>query len=119
MHGGASPQAQRRAKERLAAADITPDRTIREIGSVAYTEVDAREVGITGKMKGLELLAKHFGLVNERVDHDVQIAVRWMRDDETQRVGEPAAIDADARLIEGGAPPASNDAPSDKRGPHD
>ena len=43
------------------------------------------------KVKALEILAKHFGLMVERVDHDVSVTVRWQADDPP--VSEPRIID--------------------------
>jgi hypothetical protein len=37
------------------------------------------------KTRALEMLAKHFALLTERVDLSGEVAIRWLRDDEEPR----------------------------------
>lgn len=123
-HGGAAPQVQRKARERLELAHITPDRTLLEIARIAYGDVasffnanntlkkpseldeDQRATLASfeacvqnvsagdgkqdlvhkfkawDKTKALEMLAKHFGLLTEKIEHSGEIAFRWQSDGE-------------------------------------
>lgn len=119
-HGGSAPQVREKARQRLALAHITPDRTLLEIARIAYSDVasffnadgsikkpselnEDQRGALAGfeaviknteagdgqtdlihkfkawdKTKALEMLAKHFGLMNEKVEHDVAIKISWL-----------------------------------------
>jgi phage terminase small subunit len=118
MHGGSAPQVKRKAAERLADL-IDPDRALRELARLAYSDpmelfneqgkvlpiiewpaelraaigsfevvrgnVDAGDgkfddvikVKLWDKPKALEMIAKHLGLLTERVEHSGGIAIKW------------------------------------------
>jgi hypothetical protein len=118
MHGGSAPQVKRKAAERLADL-IDPDRALREMARLAYSDpmelfneqgkvlpitewpaelraaigsfevvrgnVDAGDgkfddvikVKLWDKPKALEMIAKHLGLLTERVEHSGGIAIKW------------------------------------------
>lgn len=120
FHGGAAPQVQSKAKERLALAHITPDRTLLEIARIAYSDVasffnpdgtikapadldEDQRGALAGfeaciqnnqpgdgkqdlihkfkawdKTKALEMLAKHFGLMTDKVEHSGDVGFRWL-----------------------------------------
>lgn len=119
FHGGSAPQVKEKARERLALAHITPDRTLLEIARVAYADIasffnkdgslkrpadldEDQRAALAGfeaciknteagdgkqdlihkfkawdKTKCLEMLAKYFGLLQEKVDHSGTIEIRW------------------------------------------
>lgn len=121
-HGGASPNAQRGAAERIADL-IDKDRVLRTAASLAYSDVteiydenyklkplrdwplalrqaikrieprmanldpgdgaaDAvLRLELHDKIKPLEMLFKHLGLLTERVEHSGGISVKWEGDD--------------------------------------
>ena len=118
-HGGAAPQVQAKARERLALAHITPERTLLEIARVAYADVasffnddgtlkkpaeldEDQRATLAGfeaciknveagdgkqdlihkfkawdKTRCLEMLAKYFGMLQEKVEHKGELVIRW------------------------------------------
>jgi hypothetical protein len=126
MHGGSAPQVKSKAAERLALAQITPERTLLEIARIAYADVasffndddtlkkpseltvDQRamlasfeasignvsssddkqdlihKIKAWDKTKALEMLARHFGMFQDRVSVDVNI----QNDEINQRIAE-------------------------------
>jgi hypothetical protein len=124
FHGGAAPQVQAKARERLALAQITPDRVLLEIARIAFADVasffnpdgslkspaeldedqratlaafEASIQNVAGgdgkqdlihkfkawdKTKALEMLAKHFGLLTEKVAHTGGLTIRWATEED-------------------------------------
>lgn len=122
VHGGAAPQVKRKAAERLADL-IDPDRALREIAAIAYSNVqgvfdkqgnllpvhqwpkevaatirevevvkrnltvgdglmdDVHKIKTWDKVKALEMLAKHLGLLVERMEHSGKVVVTWDGDE--------------------------------------
>ncbi len=49
--------------------DLTAQKVLAELLGVGYAEVASTEVRVSDKLRALELLAKHLGLLTEQVDH--------------------------------------------------
>ena len=73
-----------------AQVDLTAEKVIAELLRVAYAEVDTTDIRVSDKLRALELLAKHMGLLVERVDVrvDVEVAKGLQRGRELNRLAE-------------------------------
>ena len=49
--------------------DLTAQKVLSELLGVGYAEVASTDVRVSDKLRALELLAKHLGLLTEQVDH--------------------------------------------------
>lgn len=49
--------------------DLTAQKVLTELLGVGYAEVASTDVRVSDKLRALELLAKHLGLLTEQVDH--------------------------------------------------
>ncbi len=49
--------------------DLTAQKVLTELLGVGYATVAATDVRVSDKLRALELLAKHLGLLTEQVDH--------------------------------------------------
>ena len=57
------------AAKQHAQLDLTAQKVLTELLGVGYAEVAATDVRVSDKLRALELLAKHLGLLTEQVDH--------------------------------------------------
>jgi phage terminase small subunit len=57
------------AAKQHARLDLTAQKVLTELLGVGYAEVAAKDVRVSDKLRALELLAKHLGLLTEQVDH--------------------------------------------------
>ena len=57
------------AEKQHAQLDLTAQKVLTELLGVGYAEVKATDVRVSDKLRALELLAKHLGLLTEQVDH--------------------------------------------------
>ncbi len=57
------------AAKQHAQLDLTAQKVLTELLGVGYAEVKAKDVRVSDKLRALELLAKHLGLLTEQVDH--------------------------------------------------
>ena len=49
--------------------DLTAKKVLTELLGVGYAEVASKDIRVPDKLRALELLAKHLGLLTEQVDH--------------------------------------------------
>ena len=49
--------------------DLTAQKVLTELLGVGYAEVAATDVRVSDKLRALELLAKHLGILSDQVDH--------------------------------------------------
>ncbi len=57
------------AAKQHAQLDLTAQKVLDELLGVGYAEVASTDVRVSDKLRALELLAKHLGLLTEQVDH--------------------------------------------------
>ena len=57
------------AAKQHAQLDLTAQKVLTELLGVGYATVKATDVRVSDKLRALELLAKHLGLLTEQVDH--------------------------------------------------
>ena len=57
------------AAKQHAQLDLTAQKVLTELLGVGYAEVASTDVRVSDKLRALELLAKHLGLLTEQVDH--------------------------------------------------
>lgn len=64
------------------AAAIAQFEVIKKNAAAGDGVVDTvHKIRVTDQLKALEMLAKHFGLLTERVEHSGSIGMRWLDDD--------------------------------------
>ncbi len=57
------------ASKQHAELDLTAQKVLAELLGVGYATVNSTDVRVSDKLRALELLAKHLGLLTEQVDH--------------------------------------------------
>ena len=57
------------AAKQHAQLDLTAQKVLSELLGVGYATVKSQDVRVPDKLRALELLAKHLGLLTEQVDH--------------------------------------------------
>ncbi len=57
------------AAKQHAQLDLTAQKVLTELLGVGYATVKAKDVRVSDKLRALELLAKHLGILTEQVDH--------------------------------------------------
>ena len=63
--------------------DLTAEKVLTELLGVGYATVNATDVRVSDKLRALELLAKHLGLLTEQVDHkhSARFELVWAEDE--------------------------------------
>ena len=57
------------AAKQHAQLDLTAEKVLTELLGVGYATVKSKDIRVPDKLRALELLAKHLGLLTEQVDH--------------------------------------------------
>ena len=57
------------AAKQHAQLDLTTQKVLTELLGVGYAATKATDIRVSDKLRALELLAKHLGLLTEQVDH--------------------------------------------------
>ena len=71
------------AAKQHAQLDLTAQKVLSELLGVGYATVKSQDVRVPDKLRALELLAKHLGLLTEQVDHkhSGRFELVWAKDE--------------------------------------
>jgi hypothetical protein len=76
------------------AAEITKERVLSEIASIAFADAPPPPVKLSDKLAALTNLAKHLGLTNERLQVDVSVSLADLVN-QSYKLEAPKIIDAE------------------------